>query len=282
MLLSSEKLLFVARLWLAHSIETLNEPGARQNRKAPSHPRDLFTCITNIDLGTLTEDDLLDYKCRCGKNSETAMDAIRFGQLNMTLQKFLKGPDLEKYNAAILKRDYDTVQKYESKILRRTEREGHIDRRSNVILPFGTRVRMKSDGKRVPLPSQRSGRLPAVSKKRKSASRSPTEVSSKRKCHELISFSYAEIRPVMRKERNVATDAWRHGTAPKNVRNRSGARTEPFASHLTTPMEREPKWQWCLRFTWTVIIDVTSRETTRPFERTNTTLTDINSKSLLP
>jgi hypothetical protein len=99
-------------------------------------------------LETLTKEDLLDYKSRLGKNSPSPIDAIRFGQLSMTLSKYLKQADVREYNDAILKRDYMTVDKYERKILKRTEKSNHVDRRSDVEIPLGTRVRIKADGKK--------------------------------------------------------------------------------------------------------------------------------------
>lgn len=98
-------------------------------------------------LETLTQEDLDDYKRRIGRKSPTAMDAVRFGALSMALEKYLKGKDLDAYNKAIRNRDMETVERLERKIIRRKDKPGHVDKRSNTTLPLGTRVRMKADGK---------------------------------------------------------------------------------------------------------------------------------------
>ena len=104
------------------------------------NPDDMF-------LDTLTQEDLNDYKRRLGRNSPTPQDAFRFAALQMALQKYLKGSDLEAYNNAISNRDMDAVNRLERKIIRRKDKPDHVDKRSNSKLDFGARVRMKADGK---------------------------------------------------------------------------------------------------------------------------------------
>lgn len=104
------------------------------------NPEDMY-------LETLTQEDLDDYKRRMGRNSPTPQDAMRFAALQMALGKYLKGKDLEDYNKAIQNRDTATVEKLERKIIRRKDKPDHVDKRSNIQVPVGTRVRMKVDGK---------------------------------------------------------------------------------------------------------------------------------------
>ena len=105
-----------------------------------------FFATETMELETLTEADLLEYKGRLGKKCPTPNDALRFSALTFTLQKYLKETDLAAYRKAIFNKDHVTVEKFDRKILKRTKNENHVDRRSDVKIPLGTRIRMKSDG----------------------------------------------------------------------------------------------------------------------------------------
>lgn len=97
-----------------------------------------------FELDTLTQSDLDEYKQQF-ESKYPPKDMLWYRQLQTMLSKFLKVEDIVQYHQAIWNHDLETVVKFDKKILQRTNDINHVDRRSYHCVPFGVKVRMKSD-----------------------------------------------------------------------------------------------------------------------------------------
>jgi len=122
-----------------------------------------FFAGDSFDLQRMTQADFDDYRRRLGENSPSPMDAFRFSQLSMAIDKFLSGRDREKYKDAIMvckgkapgnkKSAKELIRKIEEKTLRCSKEDiesikSKNERREDNLPRGKKRVRVKDSGKK--------------------------------------------------------------------------------------------------------------------------------------